>query len=324
MPSTRDYYEVLGIARNASAEEIKRAYRRLAKEHHPDRNPNNPSAEGKFKEVQRAYEVLGDAEKRAKYDQFGPAGVGQVGTDPRGQRVYQWGGSSVNVDDLEDLFSAFGGGGERASVFEQMFGGGFGGRSTGSVRQPPRAADHEHEVQISFEQAIHGTTISLELSDGGSGAKQTIEVRIPAGIEEGQRLRVKGRVPGRRGSAPGDLYVRCRIAPHPYFTRQGSDVSVEVPVSVTEAVLGGKIEVPSLDGLATLTLPPGTASGSKLRLKGKGVATPGGGRGDQLVVIRIVPPSRLSEEQRRLYEELRRVEAENPRSRAPWSKATVS
>ncbi len=323
MSSSKDYYEVLGVARTATADEIKRAYRKLAKEHHPDRNPDDPSAEVKFKEVQRAYEALGDAEKRARYDQLGPAGVGQVGTDPRGQRVYQWGGSAVNVEDLEDLFSAFGRGSERPGVFEQIFGGGFGERATRSTRQAPKTADHEHAVQLSFEQAIHGTTISLEMSGGATGGRQTIEVRIPPGIEDGQRLRVKGRVQGRRGSTPGDLYVRCRIAPHAYFTRQGSDVSVEVPVSVTEATLGAKIDVPSLDGMATLTLPAGTASGARLRLKGKGVPASDGSTGDQYVVIRIVPPTRLSEDQRRMFEELRRAESADPRAACPWSKATV-
>lgn len=323
MSSSRDYYEVLGVARTATADEIKRAYRKLAKEHHPDRNPDDASAEAKFKEVQRAYEALGDAEKRAKYDQFGPAGVGQVGTNPRGQRVYQWGGSAVNVEDLEDLFSAFGRGGERSSIFEQIFGGGFGERGGRSVREATRTADHEHVVQLSFEQAIHGTTIALELSGGAAGGRQTIEVRIPPGIEDGQRLRVKGRVQGRRGSTPGDLYVRCRIAPHAYFTRQGSDISVEVPVSVTEAALGAKIDVPSLDGMATLTLPAGTASGSRLRLKGKGVATSDGAKGDQYVVVRIVPPTRLNEEQKRLFEQLRRLEGADPRAGSLWSKATV-
>jgi len=313
----RDFYEILGVKRDATEAEIKRAYRTLAKKHHPDRNPNDPTAEKKFKEVQEAYNTLSNAEKRAEYDQYGAAGVGHWKTTPQGQRVYQWGGgSAVDVEDLEDLFSAFGGG---ASVFEQFFGRGGGPRGTARP-QPRRGADQEKDVTIAFEQALRGTTLSLELTGGPNGRSQKIDVKIPAGVEDGQRIRVAGRVPGAHGGPAGDLFLRIRVAAHPYFARTGADIYVEVPVSATEAALGAKIDVPSLDGTSTVTLPPGTPSGAKLRLAGRGAPKRGGPeRGDQYVVIKIVPPKPLSNEQRQLFERLRELETANPRQDAPWS-----
>ncbi len=320
MPNRRDYYEILGVSRSASDTEIKRAYRTLAKQHHPDRNPGDASAEGKFKEVQRAYSTLSDAKKRAEYDQFGEAGVGQWKTTPQGQKVYQWGGgSTVGADDLEDLFSAFGGGGEAPSIFEQFLGGN--ARRSARRAQPRRAPDEERDITLTFDQAIHGATISLTVTSGHDGQSHNLEVKIPAGVQEGQKIRLKGRVPGFGGGAPGDLLLRCSIAPHPYFTRTGDDVYVDVPVSISEATLGAKIEVPSLDGRSTVTLPPGTPSGSKLRLKGRGAPKAGGSqRGDQYVVIQIVPPKPLDEAQQRLFEQLRAVDVSNPRGQSPWER----
>lgn len=319
MPTTRDFYDVLGVPRGASADEIKRAYRKLAKEHHPDRNPNNAAAEAKFKEVQQAYDVLGDSDKRAQYDQFGRVGVGQWGADPSGHRVYQWGDSRVGAEDLEELFSSFGGGG--SSIFDTLFGGrkstaGAGPRRASRVRSAP---DIEHEVTIPFEQAVRGGTVSLRLQ-GESGHSQSLEVKIPPGIEDGQKLRVRGRASGGRADTQGDFYVKVRVQPHAWFSRQGLDLHVDVPVSVTEAVLGGKIDVPSWDGRVTVTLPAGTSSGSKLRLRGKGVSKPSGERGDLYVSVRIVPPQELTAEQRRLYEELRTLGNDGPRASEPWSK----
>jgi DnaJ-class molecular chaperone len=316
----RDFYEILGVKRSANDAEIKRAYRTLAKEFHPDRNPNDPSAEAKFKEVQEAYATLSNAEKRAEYDRFGAAGVGHWRTKPGGQQVYQWGGgSAVNVEDLEDLFSAFGGGGEHASVFDQFFGRG-GGRRRSGRPQPQRGQDAEHEVTLTFDQAIHGTTLSLQLQTGANGQAETIEVKIPPGVDDGQKVRVRGRIPGQHGGPPGDLLLRVRVLPHPYFTRSGDDIYVEVPVSITEAALGAKIDVPSIDGRSTVTLPPGTPCGAKLRLAGRGVKTKGG-VGDQLVTIKIVPPKSLSDEQRGLLEQLRELDRIDPRSDAPWNRA---
>ncbi len=319
MAARRDFYEVLGVSRTAGPEEIKRAYRRLAKQYHPDRNPGNAKAEAQFKEVQNAYDTLGDAQKREKYDRFGDVGVGQWHTSPRGQRVYQWGGgSAVSGDDLQDLFSVFGGGNERATIFDQFFGKSGGGakRSRGRGRAP----DEEHEITLTFEQAVHGAAISLQLSGGHNGSAQQLEVKIPPGVTDGQKLRLKGRVPGTGGEAAGDLWLRCRVLPHPYFTRDGADVAVEVPVSVTEAVLGAKVEVPTLEGRVIVTLPPGTPSGAKLRLRGRGLKRMRRQeRGDQYVMVRVVPAATLSSEQQRLFEQLHGLDTSDVRGACPWN-----
>lgn len=319
--SEKDFYEILGVSRSASNDEIKRAYRKLAKKYHPDRNPDNPQAESKFKEVSQAYGVLRDKEKRAKYNRYGEVGVGQWSNSPHGQKVYQWGGgSSVNIDDLEDLFSTFGGRADH-TIFEDLFGGGVGASQRRTTAVPQRGRDQEHPVHLTFEQAVHGTTLTLQQSMVNNGRKETIEVKIPPGVDQGQKIRIAGRVPGHRGGPPGDLYLRCSIQPHPYFTREGSDIYVDVPVSVSEAVLGGKIEVPTLDGKVTMSLPPGTASGTRLRLKRKGVLKKGGSkRGDQYVIIKIVPPNELTDDQRRLFEELGKQDTTNPRMQCPWLK----
>ncbi len=319
MSNPRDYYETLGVKRTATTAEIKRAYRRLAKQYHPDRNPGNASAEAKFKEVQEAYRTLVNPDKRAEYDQFGAAGVGRWQTTPQGQRVYQWGGESrVDVEDLEDLFSAFGGGGGHASVFDQFFG--RAGRRGRSAPTPQRGPDEEREVSLTFDQAIHGATLTVELESGDDSRRQRLEVKIPPGVEEGQKIRVAGRVPGLHGGPPGDLILRCSIQPHPYFTRRGPDLYVEVPVSATEAALGAKIKVPALDGYATVTVPPGTQGGSKLRLAGRGAKNPNTGkRGDQYVIIRIVLPKTLTDEQRRLFEALGEADRSDPRERCAWN-----
>jgi len=326
MPEPRDYYEVLGVKKGASLDEIKRAYRTLAKKHHPDRNPGDASAEKRFKEVQNAYQTLSDTEKRAQYDRFGAAGVGKVATGAQGQRMYTWGeGSHVNVDDLEDLFSAFGGS-EHASVFDQFFGGRQRGGRTRTRRSapPPRASDEEQDVWLPFEQAIHGTTLSLRLGVEGNGRSELVEVKIPAGVDEGQRIRVRGRVPNPYGGEPGDLILRCRVRPHAYFRRDGADIVVDVPIALTEAALGAKVDVPTLDGFVTMSVPAGTSSGTKLRLKGRGVKRHGESeRGDLFVVIQIVAPKSLSEESREFFEKLAEASHDDPRASAPWNKRSA-
>lgn len=325
MARKRDYYDVLGVGRNASQDEIKRAYRKLAKQYHPDRNPNDASAEAKFKEVQQAYEVLKDAKKRADYDRFGEAGVGAFATGPDGERVYQYGGTRINMEDLESLFEAFGGGGRgpRASVFEQFFGGfGRGRRPPAPPEAPIRGADAERPVRLTLEQAARGATITLRLGSKGNGPVETLDVKVPAGVEEGQRIRIRGRGHrGRHGGGTGDFFLVCEIESHPYFRREGADVYLDLPVSVSEAALGTRIEVPTLEGPVTLTIPAGTVSGAKLRLKGRGMPERGlTARGDQIVVVQIVPPAPMTDEMRAVFERLRGMETQDPRAGCTWAK----
>lgn len=319
MPKKRDLYEILGVSRGASTDEIKRAYRSLAKKHHPDRNPNDATAETRFKEVQHAYDILRDDKKRADYDRFGEVGVGEFSTGGAGQKVYQWGGgSTVNIDDLEDLFGMFGGGGGgRPNIFEQMF-----GQRGADTRPRPRAksADEEVQLDLTFGQAVRGDLVTIKIRRGSRGNTEALEFKVPAGVTDGQRIRLRGRgQPGGSRQESGDLYLVCRVKPHPFFRRDGADIVVEVPVTITEAVLGGKIDVPTLDGPVTMTLPAGTSGGSKLRLKGRGVPAHGNSpAGDQFVVIQIVTPPSLDRRQKELFESLRELEKENPRERLAW------
>ncbi len=311
-----DYYGILGVTRSAKPDEIKRAYRKLAKQYHPDRNPGNQAAEAKFKEVQEAYEVLSDSQKRQEYDRFGRAGVGRWQQQPHGQRVYTWGGGSqVNVDDLEDLFAAFGGGGEQggASVFSNFFDRMGGGRRAPAA--PRRGADVEQNLPLSFEQAIRGTTIDLTIRNSATGRQETLSVKIPPGVENGKRIRVRGKGhPGENGGPTGDLHLVCAVQPHEYFERRGYDIHVEVPVTLTEAALGAKVDVPTIDGMMTLTVPPGTSGGAKLRLRGKGVPHgKSGQRGDQIATIRVTVPEDPTAEQKQLFDALAKTLDENPR-----------
>lgn len=325
---SQEYYDILGLSRNASEEEIKRAYRRNAKRYHPDRNPEDKTAEARFKRVQEAYEVLGDKQKRTQYDRFGKAGVGRV-VDQNGQRFYTWGGgSNVNLDELDDLFTAFGGAGGQsyggAGIFEQIFG--KRGQGSGRHRKPPPAAlrgqDIEHPVNLTFEQAIYGMQIDINLvaTDGRGQRKQTLSVKIPPNVHNSQRIRIGGKGnPGRDNGPPGDLFIVCNVKPHPYFGRRGGDILLDVPISITEAALGAKVDVPTLGGLVTITIPPGTTGGTRLRLKGRGVgAANGNPAGDQIVAVQIVAPKNLNHRQRQAVEKLAKELEDDPRSGLGW------
>lgn len=320
----RDFYDILGLHRGATAEEIKKAYRRLAMKHHPDRAAGDKkAAEAKFNEIQEAYDVLSDPAKRRNYDQFGHAGVGAgpsgAGGPPGGDpfealRRAQGGGrrqwrANPNVSAEDFDFGA--GGGDVASVFEQFFGrggmGGRGGRARGPDRAAPRrGADVEHPVTISFEQAARGTSLSLRMTT--EGKPETIEVKIPPGVKDGSRIRIRGRGQQSAAGAPGDLFIIARVTPHPYFRREGLDVYLDVPVSIYEAVLGTKVDVPTLEGPLTVTIPPGTSSGAKLRLKGRGVER-ADEKGDQFVVVKVVVPKDLDEAGKNAFRDLA---AKNP------------
>lgn len=325
--SHEDLYKELGVTKSATEAEVRSAYRKLAKKFHPDRNPGNKQAEEKFKRVQDAYDILGDAKKRQEYDQFGKAGVGQF-VNEDGNQYYTWGeGTKVRSDDLEDLFSAFGGGGGgqgRASVFEQIFGGGRGRTQRQTRPSPPvKGQNIERPVNLTFEQAIHGTTVELDLvfSTRGGEKRQTLSVKIPPNVSDGQKIRLRGKGgPGQNGGSPGDLFIVCKVGKHNYFRRKGHDIHLDVPISVTEAILGTKVDVPTLQGTITVTIPPGTSSGAKLRLRGKGVPAAGNGSqpGDQYIVVQIAVPKSLDEQGRSTIESCKETLDVNPRENLSW------
>ncbi|GAB4358546.1 MAG: molecular chaperone DnaJ [Gammaproteobacteria bacterium] len=357
----RDYYEVLGVNRNASDAEIKKAYRRLAMKHHPDRNPGDTVAEEKFKEAKEAYEVLSDARKRAAYDQFGHAGV-----DPNAGA------------------GGFGGGGPSFSdIFGDVFGDIFGGGRRGG-QQVYRGADLRYNLELTLEEAVRGTTVKIRVptmvqcdSCGGSGAKRgtspttcptcgghgqvrmqqgffavqqtcprcsgrgtiitdpcgecrgrgrkqehkTLSVRVPAGVDTGDRIRLGGEgEAGENGGPPGDLYVHVRVKEHPIFTRDDNDLYCEVPISFTTAVLGGELEVPTLDGKVVLKIPEETQTGKLFRLRGKGVKPVRGGPvGDLLCRVQVETPVNLTHEQKEILKKFEaslgeNVDRHNPRA----------
>ncbi len=318
--ASNDYYSVLGVARSASEDEIKKAYRKLAKKYHPDSNKGEKSALEKFKEVQEAYDILSDKQKRDQYDRFG-----RVGPQPAGHGVhpgggqYSWSSSNPNVEvdfaDFGDLFENDGGRGGGASIFEQIFNRAGRRGHAAHAPEPQTSADIEQEITLTFEQAIRGISLEVRIVDGPA-AGETVTVKIPPGVNDGQRIRVRGKGShGRRGHPPGDLYIVCRVQPHRYFRRVENDIYLEVPVTIAESTLGAKIDIPTVDGPTTVKLPPGTPSGAKLRLAGRGVEDPRSHeRGDQYGVIKIVPPKKLTEKQTRLIEEFSESAHDHPRS----------
>ncbi|MFN8476037.1 MAG: J domain-containing protein [Anaerolineae bacterium] len=319
----KDYYKILGVDRTADEKEIKRAYRRLARKHHPDVNPGDKAAETQFKEINEAYEVLGDPEKRKKYDQFGSqwreyerAGVNpedlfrQYGAQggPGGARVRY-----ARPEDLQDMFGSAGG---FSDFFETLFGGamrgqgGFGqGFGQGGGRRaatPAAGEDVEHPVEISLEEAFNGTTRILQMGD------RRIEVKIPAGVRTGSRVRVAGEGgPGFNGGPNGDLYLVVEVAPNAMYEREGDDLTVDVPVDLYTAVLGGEANVPTIKGTRlNLRIPAGTQPGQRIRLRGQGMPllkTPEQ-RGDLYARIKVDLPRQIDDQQRELFEQLRALQ----------------
>lgn len=356
-----DFYEVLGISRTAGDEEIKKAYRKLAMKYHPDRNQGDKNAEEKFKEVQRAYEVLSDSQKRAAYDQFGHAGVdGNMGAGAGG----------------------FSGGFDFGDIFSQMFGGGAGGRS----QQNNQGADLQYNIEISLEEAARGIKKKITIPTheecdvchgsgakvgtsattcsmcGGSGVVQvrqaifqlqqtcptchgsgkqikdpcvkchgdglvktrkTVEVSIPAGIEDGQRIRLSGEgEPGKHGAPAGDLYVMVNVRPHPVFERDSMDLHCELPISFTIAALGGEVEVPTLDGKVKLNIPKETQTGRRMRVRGKGIkSVRSAAVGDLYCHIVVETPVNLTDRQRELLEEFEKISTGMDRAQTPRQKS---
>jgi molecular chaperone DnaJ len=368
----KDYYQVLGVPKNASHADIKKAYRKLAQQHHPDANPGNTEAEARFKEVSSAYDVVGDEEKRSQYDQVrqmvgsGGFGAGAGAGFPGG---FPGAGGRVRVENIGDI-------GDLGDLFGGLFGGAAGGARTRQRQQRARGADLETEVRIGFEQAMAGANVPVKVRGakrcetcGGSGAEpgtspitcpqcggsgqvsvnqglfqmaqtcprcagngtviehpchtcrgsgfvqatREFQVRIPAGVRDGARIKLSGRGEApRAGGAPGDLYVVVRVQPHKVFGRKGNDLTVDLPVTYPEAALGSNVQVPTLNGPVTLKVPAGTPSGKTFRVRGKG-APATHGQGDLLVTVKVDVPKKLSREQKDLLRQLQDAERESPR-----------
>jgi len=382
----KDYYAALGVPQDADASAIKKAYRQLARDLHPDKNPGNTEAENRFKEVSEAYDVLSDPKRRSEYDEarrlFGAgAGRGFPGGFPGGGAGFPGGGSTFDINDLFGQATAGGAGragaGGLGDILGGLFGGGAaGGRTRTTAAGSARGQDVETEATLSFDEAVLGVTVPLRMQSPGTcptchgnGAKpgttphtcpvcqgagvtsrsqgafafsepcrncrgtgqvvddpcptcggngittqtRTITVRIPAGVKDGQRIRLAGKgAPGRRGGPPGDLFVVVHVAEHELFGRKGDDLTLTVPITYAEAALGTTLTVPTLDGAVSLKVPAGTASGRTLRVRGRGV--PGKRTsGDLLVTVEVAVPARLTAEQRELLEKLAAAMDEDPR-----------
>jgi curved DNA-binding protein len=293
----KDYYKILGVAKGATEKEIKAAYRKLARKHHPDVNPGNKEAEARFKEMNEAYEVLGDKEKRKRYDELGANWNAYGRPGAPGQ---PWPGGGVRVD-FEDL-----GGGGFSDFFKTFFGGGgagFGGFG-GGEEVFARASDAEADVELTLAEVFRGTTREVAVG----GARRRVEVKIPPGVREGSRVRAAGEGGKGAGGRRGDLYLRVRIAPDPTFERKGDDLATTVRVPLTFAVLGGEAQVRTLEGPVGIKIPPGTPAGQVFRLRGHGLPRLGGRgeRGDLLATLAVELPRTLTARQRELFEELQK------------------
>lgn len=298
-----DPYQVLGVTKDASQDDIRKAYRKLAKELHPDLNPGNRQAEARFKDVSAAYHILSDPEKRARYDrgeidasgaERPPQGFYREHADAGGRHTYY---STAGFEDFEDV----------SDVFADLFG----RRGAGSRTVRMRGGDVAYRMEVDFLEAVNGAKKRVTMPDGNS-----LDVTIPPGIADGQVLRLKGKgAPGIGGGPPGDALVEVSVRPHPLFERHGNDILVELPIGIDEAVLGAKVEVPAISGRVRVSVPKGASSGQMLRLKGKGVkAAPGRPAGDQLVRLKIVLPRTIDPELADFMARWRQAHAYDPRA----------
>ena len=299
-----DLYSTLGVAKTATPEAITKAYRKLAKKLHPDLNPGDKAAEEKFKQISAAYSILNDADKRGRYDRGEIDATGQERPQQQYYRDFAGGPEGARYHTsagFEDI-------GEFSDLFGDLFGRAARGGARGGQRFAMRGQDAQYRLGIDFLEAVNGAKKRITLPDGN-----TLDVTIPAGASDGLVMRLKGKgMPGMGGAEPGDALVEISIAPHPVFTREGNDIVVEVPISFDEAVLGGKVEVPTPTGRVAVAVPAGANTGQILRLKGKGVKTKGG-TGDQLVKLSVVLPDRVDDDLKALAEEWRAKHSYDPR-----------
>jgi DnaJ-class molecular chaperone len=327
----KDYYATLGVSKTATEKEIKQAYRKLARKYHPDVNPADKTAEARFKEINEAYEVLGDPDKRRKYDELGAnwrmyeqaqqqgqgfPGGGPFGNPAGGAWNINMGGPGGGYRTMteEEMHDLFGNEDPFSDFFKTFFGGGGAAREGGRARQgrAPRTQkgrDIEHEVELTLEEAYHGATRRISIKQGGHA--RSVDVRIPVGVKDGSRVRAAGEgEAGANGGASGDLYLRVRIKPHPVFERKGADLHAKVAVPVTTAVLGGEAQVPTVTGAVRLKIPETTQSGQVFRLKGHGMPAVGkpDERGDLYATVEVQLPRSLTKDQRAHYEALGKLD----------------
>ncbi|HCE66989.1 MAG TPA: integrase [Geobacter sp.] len=294
-----DYYKALGIEKGASADEIKKAFRKLAVKYHPDRNPDNKAAEDKFKEINEAYAVLSDPKKKEQYDTFGSSGFHQQYSQEDIFRGFDFGNA------YKDMGGGFGGGGAE-DIFSRLFGGSFsrGGGRGGFRAGPQRGGDHEMEISVSFRDAALGA--EKQIAFRRDGQREELKVKIPAGVDNGSKIRITGKgAQGEGGGPAGDLFLILRVLPDPVFTRDGGDLLVDRPISFSAACLGTSLDVPTLDGDKRIKVPAGIQPGTKIRLKGCGIKPLGSNyKGDLYVKISVHVPENMNGEQKKLVEEL--------------------
>lgn len=309
----QDYYKTLEISRTASAEEIQKAHRKLARKYHPDLNPDDKAAQKKFKEIQQAYDCLNDPEKRKLYDQFGD----QYENVAAGRA----GGAGPGGASFEDIFQGGGPegfhfGGDLGDLFKQFTGGAGQARAGRGRARPVSGSDLSAEITVPFNTSVLGGQATINVSRGGK--PENLQVKIPAGVESGQKIRLRGQgEPSPNGGPNGDLLITITVASHPFFKRNGQNLEVRLPVTVGEAAMGAKVDLPTPGGTMSLKIPSGSNSGKRLRVKGQGVRT-ASGAGDLFVELQIKLPEQLDDESRQAIERIERLYTEKPRAGIIW------